>query len=90
MLTSRCNQQQGGISLRCMMPCYCGILFIIVAKKKSVSTRTRSKLSAAVMDRLRYFHQQVLLTTSLEGQHIRVYFQWIFNDLIIDLMLLVV
>jgi len=31
-----------------------------------------------------------LLTTSLEGQHIRVYFQWIFNDLIIDLMLLVV
>jgi len=38
-----------------------------VAKKKSVSTRTRSKLSAAVMEMLRYFHQQVLVTTSLKG-----------------------
>ena len=44
------------------------ILVLSVAKKKSVSTRMRSKLSAAMMDMLRYFHQQVLLTTSANGQ----------------------
>jgi len=44
------------------------ILVLSVAKRKSVSTRMRSKLSAAMMDMLRYFHQQVLLTTSANGQ----------------------
>jgi len=48
-----------------------GVTLLFLVAKKSVSTRTRSKLSAAAMDMLRYFHQQVLLTTSLEGEYIK-------------------